>query len=475
MNGSLRSVRATALLCVLSLFFTACGGSQTSLSSSTGTSETTTVDDSTPAGTGESSASGTASVPDGFSTSTEFFIAVDTKTTYPFYSSVLNSHGTSCKITSGTTPAQDMYCVIEAPELALYHGGVQLNINTPAGMCAYTKVVPYWFYNYEVGFGPASIQLESNTIEDAAPTFRCGADGGGLGSCDGTFDEVTFKASTNLPEPVCKYDKTSQDGENCCFGSYNLTVTENITVSGVLTTTVTTQTVNWGGDKDKSACIGGQGKSDWKSYSKTGLPVAEVYETRTSSKPLRYVVTAPIKTVANHSNIPLVNYFSEATTLDPVAAVNQHAHTGFAPFAALTSNLPYYVEPITDRNGTRITPSGSPYYEVQCLNDAHETLHRIRMLVREWDTKDAYDSFVLSGTYSGTKPWDIDPAWLGGDEGADCSGLSPEICNDMQDADNFVFGQSGNDYSTGAGNKSERESYFPAHDYTTTGGSESEE
>lgn len=457
MNGSLKSTRIVILLLIAVFVFSSCGGSQMTLSSESESSSSsgTTTTPSDPTGQEDD-----PNVPAGYDVATEFFVTLDALTSYPHYVSQLNSYSDRCKITSGTTPAQDIDCVVEAPELGFYYGGAEIALNVPAGMCEYTRVTPYWYYNYEVGIGPEEIEIETSVnAEGNVMGYRCGVDGGALGSC-GEYTEVAFETAEDTVTPRCIYDHSNDpDKPNCCRGTYDL-VSTTITYDASGTSTTTTsfnRGVAWGGNL--KSCVGGQGKTNWTSYSKSGLPVAIIYETRSQDKLEKYEINPPIDSPSG-SNITIANYYTSTST-DPVVAVDEHTHTGFAPLNAMSSVYPYYVAPISDRSGDAIT-SGSPTYEFACLDDAYELKHRINLYLREWDTYAEYLSYVTTGIFAGTKPWDIAPNWEGGTEGADCSGLSPEVCNDYKDADNFVYGQDGNTYSTAPASATERYLYFPA-------------
>ncbi|MFN3454409.1 MAG: hypothetical protein ACK41T_05560 [Pseudobdellovibrio sp.] len=473
----MKMFKTLSLVLIMSLFFSSCD--------TTGNSFGTDLSSEDGGGSGggndgsgsEQPTKPPISVSSNYNFATDFFATIDTKTTYPYYLSKLNQHGTHCKVASGTIAPSDTMCVLEAPEFGFYFGGVNLVVNSPPGMCEYTRIIPYWYYNEEVGVGPTSVEIETTITTtkslDASgvvtnvvvsnPSYRCAENGAPLGSCNAAFLEVTFPG----PPPVekCIYDHTSSGGNNCCTGNYtSIATTRNIErvidANGAITTTTTTESFptnkSWG-DNIRS-CIGGQGDTNWGNFGVRGLPAAEVFETRQGVS-TTYVVTAPIiSKTGSDSNLSIANYFTTAA-IDPVTAINEHAHNGYAGAVGTTSILPYYVDPISDRSGNLVT-RGSAYYEYQCLDDAFEIKHRIRMLLRDWDTNSEFVAYKNTGAVATPRGWDIVPSWLiGGAEGAQCTGLSPEACNDFKDPDNFVFDQAGNIYDTS--NPVFRANYFP--------------
>ncbi len=378
----------------------------------------------------------------------QFFVALDATTTYPYYVSQLNSYGSKCSIAANST-GNDMSCVVEVPELSLFYGGLNFAINVPAGMCEYISETPYWYYNKELGYGPPAVKIEKTTNSTGGVSFRCSVNGSVLSSTCSAYQEVNFNRTGDELKAECVY------GTECCVGSYNLTTT-NITIdaSGGTTTETYAKDYEWG-DNIKS-CIGGAAKTNWTIYNGFGRPNPKLTEMR-SGDLMGYAVAAPMLSVGIPTNIPAANYF----TVTSPAVSSPHYHTGFGVLSGSTSVMPYYIDPISDRSGDLLIKA-NPYYEYSCLNDAFEIKNRIRVYVREWDDYAAYASYVATGVVSGT-PWDVTPGSVEG--GADCDGLSPDLCNDLSDSDNFVYSLIGNIYDTTVSGAATRSSYFPGHDY----------
>jgi len=457
MNGSLKVVQAIVLLSFAGLFFTSCGGNQSTLASTT-TSGTTTPQ--TPASSGTESIEEeekNATIPAGYSAS-ELFVTVPDTIDYLNFSSVAGSYSQRCFFTNGSI-VNDLTCVIEAGELALFFDGIKFQYNVPANQCNYISTKPYWYYNYEIGTGPATVS--ATIVKNASGTVissACTVDGVGPFACDtptppAAWNDITFDISDEIT-PKCKYDTTDvEGGANCCLGKYNLTT--QIITSEETPPPTTEFGKSWGGDV--GFCIGGAGKTDWEHKDKSGYP-QELIEKMTPdvARTKIYKVSAPIEKIGVRSNMPVANFFTSGI----------HTHTGFGtasgvvkpatPYVpARPSVYPYYVDPISDRSGSFVWP-GNPYYTFDCLDEAFETNYRIRMMVQEWDTVAALTSYITTGVSS---PVGADEP---GTAPSDCPGLSGDDCNQAQDSDNFVL-----DYNpTGSYNNTfpaSRTLYFPKH------------
>ncbi|MFN3697328.1 MAG: hypothetical protein ACK4VO_07800 [Pseudobdellovibrio sp.] len=380
-----------------------------------------------------------ASPPADVSTASQFFVAVDTKTVYPTYTSQIGalgvpSYGTKCAVEKSTTAHQSLSCVVEAPELSLWYGGLQLAVNIPSGMCEYMREIPYWYYNKEIGVGPTAITKEITNTSDATggvtTTYRCSVDGSGLSATCSGYTEANFIAEGGSLTEKCIYDTTgSLNGKNCCFGGYSLTtITRTVDASGTVTA-VTTNDPNkdWGGNI--TDCIGGQGKTNWDATSFNGYPISRITDVRSGIlKPI--VVDPPAKTIfGGGSVIPVANYYSVSST----AVAGLHYHTGYGSASGSSSDMPYYVRPVSDRSGTLI-PTANPTYEYQCLDDAFEVKHKIKLYVRQWDVYSVFNTYKTTGVYSGVSPWDYT-----GSEGTNCDGVTDpdEPCNDFTAPDDI--------------------------------------
>ena len=423
MNGSLKFVQAIVLLSLVGVFFTSCGGSQTTLGSNAASGTTT------PGGnTGQSSGTSTieeeeknATIPSGYSASS-LFVTVPDSIDYLNFASVDNVYSEKCTFTSASV-VNDLTCTVQAGELALYHDGLKLQYNVPANQCSYIGTLPYWYYNYEVGTGPTDVVV--NVTKDSSGTVlstSCSVDGGALSSCTtatppSSWNDIEFDIAEEI-SVKCKYDTSDEDGgANCCFGKYRLR-TNIVTPDGSSLTDERGKA--WGGSVE--ACIGGPGKTDWDNKSAAGYP-SYLIEKMTPGTPRTKIlkVTPPLETTGVRTNIPVANYFTQGI----------HTHGGYVGASATTSVYPYFVDPVSDRSGT-LVPAGNPHYIFDCLDQAFEVNFRVRMMVQEWDTVAALQTYITTGV-SGPATAD-EP----GSAPTDCPGLVGEACNQAQDNDDFV-------------------------------------
>jgi|GEM_PF-2069857 len=381
----------------------------------------------------------------GFDT-TGFFVGVRNSTEIRSHVRTAGSFGTSCQI-DGEAASTDLVCYVDVPEGDLYFSGVDLVYNVPAGMCRYLARETYWYYNEELGQGPGSITMNYTINGDATAIVAatCSVDGGATGPCNG-FAEVEFDINGTSIEPKCVYDRTDSKNKNCCLGDYTLTSVKTAIDSGGGPSTVTTTVSNlsWesGGQQVKS-CIGGAGRVNWSSYTKGyGYPTG-VIEFAENGISETYKLESPNQKLNNGSNYSIANFYS---------ANPKHTHGSFA--TALTSDLPYFIEPITDRNGTGMV-SGNDSYSFECLDEAFETKHRIRVYVRDWDTYADYLAYIASSGVTSVP----DSSGL---EGVGCTEGLFGPCNDNSDLDNFIEGIGGTYFTV---TPSQRSLNFPFHDY----------
>lgn len=348
-----------------------------------------------------------------------FYIKNDT-TKYTHYMTKASTFNTSCMIPTSTTTSQDVICRLDAMELDLNFYGLNLNFNVPPTMCAYLKVIPYYYYNWETGIGPSAVSLDIESNNGVTKVTACNVttDNGANTDC-ANQPELTINMSSG--ELSCVYNHTAADGPNCCMGTY--TLTKNITTKSTGSpdvNTVDTSTQSWGGNYTE--CFGGQGKAAWTKYTKSGFPASLVYNTKDIGTNDTMTIDGPMSGFRN-DNFQIANYYTSAW----------HTHGAFKTGSVATSNYPYPIDPIDDRDGTSMY-STNDAYRIECLDEAHEVKHRIRLYVQEWNT---YAQFLTLFTSSGASG---NPNVVGA-EGVDCdySTLFGSIpCNDHRDFDDLV-------------------------------------
>lgn len=346
---------------------------------------------------------------------------------FPFYSSILGSFTSKCEIAAGNQ-GKSIECVIDVPELDIFFNDITIQYNIPSSMCEYSTFMPPWHYNWPVGSGPSLVEIAITKNADGIETGRtCTYDGVLATACNG------LEAYHSEDKNTCKYDHTFSDGPNCCFGTYVEQVTT--TMSAVVTTTSTLK--EWGGDL--KACLGGPVATSWDKFSRSGYPAFEMNYINNEGLNKIYQMKSMISTTGGYASVQMANYFKPYSA----TATTNHRHTGYVQ-TSVTSDLPYMVNPIDDLNGSSIS-KGNPYFILDCRDRNDEVVNRIRMYIREWNTK---TEFTKYGTTSGAQG---DPD-LTGVEGTDCDYFgSEEYCNDMSDMDNFI----------GPYTLSNRSNYFP--------------
>lgn len=461
MNGSL--IRASKigqsliLLNIVGVIFSSCGGSQTTLASlastSSGTTTTPAVSSTAPT-TGEEEAS--ATIPSGYSAS-NLFVTVPDSIDFLTYTSLGPSHSSRCTFTSSSV-VNDLTCVVETSELDSFFNGIKLQMNVPANRCKYIGTTPYWYYNYEIGTGPSAVSVNvTKNASGIVTASTCSVDGSAFQSCtaptDARFNDVSFDVSDSV-KVQCRYDTSNLDGGvNCCLGKYDLTT---ITTTPDGPSTDISRGIAWGGNvKD---CIGGAGKTNWELYTKDGYPAQAIEKMKDNTARTKIIkVSGPIKSInGQRSNIPVANFFTTSV----------HTHSGFGTASGVSSvatevtparpsPFPYFVDPISDRTGSYVVP-GNPYYQFRCFDEAFETNYRIRVMVQEWDTVAALNSYITSGVSSPVN------ANVAGTAPTDCPGQSGEACNQVQDTDDFLNANGGT-WSNSA--PTLRGNYFPKHSY----------
>tara|TARA_B110001454_G_scaffold218991_1_gene249082 strand:+ start:128854 stop:130035 length:1182 start_codon:yes stop_codon:yes gene_type:complete len=338
-----------------------------------------------------------------------FYVRVFDEEKFPYYMSKLGDFNTKCAIASGSS-AQNLDCVLDMNELDLYFHGVSFQYNVPSGMCSYFSRSTYWYYNYEVGYGPSTfVRNETKDASGNLVSSSCVIDGVTQAGCSNS------ESSYGTDGPSCIYNYTASGGPNCCMGSYTKTV-NTTTPSG---TTSTSEVLGWGGNY--AGCIGGAGKTNWTELDKVGKPVGVIEYTPSTGLNQKYDVTGPQFKSNTGLNIPIANFYT----------ASKHTHGAYV--GSTTSSYPYIVDPIDDRSGSPL-PSGNPAYTWTCYDRNLEIVNRIRVYIREWNTN---KEFVKYGTTSGASG---DPD-ISGFEGTECDYTSSMggRCNDRTDLDDNTF------------------------------------
>lgn len=332
--------------------------------------------------------------------------------------------GTKCYIDKSDPPSSKvMKCYVDILESDLFMNTVELQYNSPPGLCEYVSVLPSWHWNYSAGRGPRAV---SYTVEEKEAGII-------VSNCNSVDESGASVPCENNPElyalgdpegPKCIYDKNGpppERGINCCFGSYSKTVTTRVETEDGVETSVNTTEEDWGGNI--KACLGGAGITSWSKHSTLGYPVRAIYPVD-SKKGLNQSIKMP----ANGSST--VSYFSTEANFFTSISSQPHSHDGYVNSRSTTE--PYAFDPIDDLDGSPLE-KGEPYFTFRCLDDAFEVKHKVQVSIREWNTLTEYLAY---GTSNGSS---YDPDVTGG-EGTNCSSTSfpGEICNDRVDFDDII-------------------------------------
>ena len=405
--------------------------------------------------------------------------------------------GTDCKISvNEQSSTEDLYCMLDVAEGDLWYHEINLEYNVPPSMCPYLGFYTHWHYNQDVGEGPravieeevrrgddtitqyrpcvnaSDIQInficerrarstpgDTSTSWDSADTawgntntYSCGDSA--TDHCINKSDsnaEVKYTNSSNVPttdestatyqyrcerrnvsgcssgghrtdeevEKVCKYNLSEQKGKaNCCLGKYTV-IKEDGSDS---------EEREWSGDI--SQCIGGLGRLSWSNFDDEGFPLVLVEEAGSRGLKKDYRLPPLIQNIKTRVSFPTANYFEGVEDKAGEAGEN------FPDF--------YKNNKICGREGTNTAircPTGHPYVTWTCLDQNQDELHRIHLLIREWNTKEELDDFKDSEGSRG------DPDVVGSG-GVDCEYYESEEnflrlfspCNDIEDADDWTRG-----------------------------------
>ena len=424
----------------------------------------------------------------------DFYVGISTSTLAHVRQA--GSFSSKCAVSATATSSEDITCIIDVPESDLKFSGLNLVYNYPPDMCKYAVRYPYYFQNFEMGVGPTFVSstfyvyttkdVSNGTTATTYPSPVCDIayDDGIVYNDPGcnsvsTTTELEFEQNeqTGNASVRCVYNREAYGGANCCFGNhlYSMRVektTETIDASG--TSTYVTETIsdsfspanNWGGSVQR--CLGGPGITDWSLFSNgSTLPA---YSTDIANEGIKSVYT--VQSAFDIMNTYLYGY---RETLHYANYYNSVSHTHSGYYTSDSTNLPYFLSPLDDRNGsdmrsvdlsdsfTNIDLSGHDNYEFRCMDAGFETLHRIRVYVREWDTYTDFVSYITtSGTQGSPDRGNATAA------STNCEGLVGP-CNDFYDIDDMLDVTL--PYSTGVSlsitpaDVTRRRSYFPQLQY----------
>ncbi len=292
-----------------------------------------------------------------------------------------SSLASACQVTAAQaqTANAEIYCILDAAELDLYTTKFDLNFNAPGGMCAYTSVRPYAFYYNEPGdLGAFTMTMTVDGTTGAVsgcstnPVSLAGA------SCTvGGTGPIGLAGAA----PVCQYNYNSLNpaGPNCCSANITLT-TNHINPAAAPTTGL----VSIGGKP--SNCLVGPGKDVNPGVDSNGNPLDFLFFTKNSGVNMSYKIGAPIDLA--HDILYNTNFWDPSRV--PAASGNTTFSETWLPtivHTTLGDGIPQAMNPFyaSAATGIKSQTHASPFYEFECLDEAADTIARIRVLVRAWD------------------------------------------------------------------------------------------
>ena len=356
--------------------------------------------------------------------------------------------GTDCKIPVDEESTEDMFCMLEKMEGDLWAHDTTIEYNVPAGMCKYLAFQTHWHWNQNAGGGPervykckrsssgggsgedddSSERYSTSCIKcgdckinrgkiseaDCSPSQESIKSNWSDSDCKNTDEIPCSKCTGDYPEEVedlCPYD-LSQENENlanCCTDSYN-------GYGGA-------EDGEWGDSLEQ--CIGGLGRVNWDTKDKNGIPKGKVVNSEANG----YIGTYKIPNIDSWYDGParVNNQYGIPAKVSGPSFVTANYYEDIEDD---TSNKPEFY------NSNYSV--GYPYISWACLDSAHEVMHRILLVVREWNSQEEFLKFKESEGSRGNPD-------INGSEGSDCDYYSQSEtgklqfgeCNDASDADDW--------------------------------------
>ena len=311
--------------------------------------------------------------------------------------------------------SDEIICIMDIMEADFLTYKLFFMVSVPPGMCSHLITVPAWHYNQPAGSHQIRVYHYSSYTQTTG----------------GKSTEVKEKFCANqtgcVSEDVlklCPYYHSSLKNEdekiNCCLGTYTQYSMPEDTSPPKPFSPPTTNSVpdkkQWGGKATE--CLGGPGRTNWDEYSKDGFPMAEISYILEDGFRREYEINSLLDTADDRLySTPIANFIEAFNK--PVEELES---------SVPLSDLPAFLFPSPSPD----LPSPSLFYSFTCKDAADETLHKINLMIREWNTHEEFMSFYDSGG----EPDSGDPD-ITGTEGEDCeyedSRLFPGPCNDYWD------------------------------------------
>ncbi len=323
-----------------------------------------------------------------------------------------------CKIDPNATSVaeRNIICYLEVEELDLYANGINLDISVSENDCEYVFEYHYYYFKREAGAGETTVRL-----------FRDG--GGNLDDCDTPVGSAGG-------EPSCAYDYSGTAGPNCCVGQYDVEVYSDSACTTLDAADAANQTnQEWGGQL--SSCLAGPGTESAFKVEEgitEGFPAVTFTQTesQTGGVTLNFTPAAPV--TGRLPNVALANFYSPALFAggEPLELNGQEtiAPEGIESTAAQAAAA---------AAGSTIIPAR--YYTWACADSGQEILGRIRLVVREWNTKNEISKGYIANYDQDpdNNPATPPPLQIEGEPDASGTDDFGSNVNDSFDWDDFFF------------------------------------
>ncbi len=299
---------------------------------------------------------------------------------------------------------EPILCILDIPEFEFALKDFHIVFSVPEEICDTVSVSHPWHFNYEMHPGPVVEQC----------SFSSGGGDGDTAATESLYCDVS-KSNSQCPNPedtiptnYCKKDEEDLcpggPGEPaCCVGG------ERAGGEGA----------PWKPDRD---CFGGPGSFQYNPADNVVAPVVLIALPKNG---LRKTETFPHLLSFNKKDRTTAPYanFLKILDVDEVEDLEK---------ARENSKFPDFL-----KKSTHYNQSPRLAFEFACLDSAREVLHRILLLVREWNTFEEFKIFYDAQGEDTADP-DVD-----GSEGVDCnedqesSSGEHAKCNDERDLDDY--------------------------------------
>lgn len=246
-------------------------------------------------------------------------------------------------------------CVVDSSEEHFTMQDFNLHYHVPKSMCDYLTVRPYYFVNHKTKWQTSTL----HTYVDRNGVF--GIDGNNSGVIgDDPSDSIDIGCYAEKNEPVCcvgKYNWVKHSWNPEALPSAGYQIAEPVEVNNTM-----------------HKCVGGIATKT-QPLSSFGVPIGSKYYVAENGRSEVYEIKGTDNTLIGQAGIVWnVNYFNAAN----------HPATGGIPNA-----LNYDIDP-----SAGVFRFGHPYYSFTCYDDGWEAKAEINVMLRDWNTKAAYENRV---------------------------------------------------------------------------------